>query len=422
MSAGRLSGIYRALVFALVALIGSSIAAAPVAASDWTGRVSLQGFGFLSPPVDPRQGRARFSVSFEPELHHEWAQGSSRLVFKGFARYDGQDGERTHADVRELYWQKAGRSWELTAGIAKVFWGVTEFRHLVDVLNQTDLVEDLDGEEKLGQPMVHFSASRSWGTLGFFALPGFRERTFPGHRGRPRTTPRVDANQALYESSARAKHVDWALRWSRTFGEWDVGIAHFWGTGREPVLRPHTADFDGHEPIEHGGGPRQPNETVLVPLYPLIHQTSLDLQLTRGAVLGKLEALTRSELGRRFVAGTGGVEYTFTGVGESRLDLGVLAEYMYDGRPGRDAAPFQNDVFLGGRLEFNDVQSTEILAGGAVDLESGAALVRLEASRRIGSRWRVAAKAWAFLGIPESDPLYSLRRDEFVQVEIARYF
>ena len=47
----------------------------------------------------------------------------------------------------------------LLVGAAKVFWGTAESRHLVDIINQTDAVEDIDEEDKLGQPMVKvFSA------------------------------------------------------------------------------------------------------------------------------------------------------------------------------------------------------------------------------------------------------------------------
>ena len=53
-----------------------------------------------------------------------------------------------------------------------MFWGVTESQHLVDVVNQTDLVENPDGEEKLGQLMVNLTVARSWGTLNLFVAPG----------------------------------------------------------------------------------------------------------------------------------------------------------------------------------------------------------------------------------------------------------
>ena len=93
------------------------------------------------------------------------------------------DGERTHFDVRELYWETFGETWDLRIGIARVFWGVVETQHLVDIINQTDTVENSDGEDKLGQPMINLSLVRDWGTVDLFVLPGFRERTFRGVSG-----------------------------------------------------------------------------------------------------------------------------------------------------------------------------------------------------------------------------------------------
>ena len=71
------------------------------------------------------------------------------LTFTPFFRLDSSDGERTHLDIRELLWQSYGDTWEVRAGLGKVFWGVTESQYLVDVINQTDLVESPDGEDRL---------------------------------------------------------------------------------------------------------------------------------------------------------------------------------------------------------------------------------------------------------------------------------
>ncbi len=111
----------------------------------------------------------------------------------------------------------------MRAGIGKVFWGVTEALHLVDIINQTDLVENPDGEQKLGQPLLKFSLERDWGILDFYALPGFRERTFPGEAGRLRTHPRVDTDLASYASDA--KSGTWILPYAgpTTSGDWDIG-------------------------------------------------------------------------------------------------------------------------------------------------------------------------------------------------------
>ena len=49
--------------------------------------------------------------------------------------------------LREAHWLHDKGAWDLLIGVGKVFWGVTESRHLVDIVNQTDLVENPDQEE-----------------------------------------------------------------------------------------------------------------------------------------------------------------------------------------------------------------------------------------------------------------------------------
>ena len=76
--------------------------------------------------------------------------------------------------------------WELRLGVDRVFWGVAESRHLVDIVNQTDLIEHPDEEDKLGQPMAHLTWSGDWGVAEVFGLPYHRARTFSGPKGRLR--------------------------------------------------------------------------------------------------------------------------------------------------------------------------------------------------------------------------------------------
>jgi hypothetical protein len=153
-------------------------------AGEWRGYVAGEWLGFLEDPAYADQHRSYLSVATEPEYFHEWHDGSDLFTFEPYALLDQYDSNRTHADIRELSWDHAAYDWELRAGISKVFWGVTESVHLVDIINQTDLVVNLDGEDKLGQPMLKLSLIRDWGVVDLFLLPAFRERTFPGKAGR----------------------------------------------------------------------------------------------------------------------------------------------------------------------------------------------------------------------------------------------
>ncbi len=382
--------------------------AAPAGAAELTGFVSLEYRGYWSDPLFIEQHHHEPSVVLQPEFYHEWNAGDDIFTFTPFFRYDVMDNRRTHPDIRELSWLHVGDDWEMTLGISKVFWGVTEVQHLVDIINQTDLVEDIDNEDRLGQPMLRLAYIHDWGTLTFFTLPGFRERTFPGDDGHFRAFEPIDVSDAEYESGAEWRHVDFALRYAHTFGDFDVGIAHFYGTSREPriVPRPTATGLDLH------------------PYYDIIQQTSLDVQATLDNWLWKLEAIYRTGHGPEFWALTGGLEYSFYGVFDTDVDVGIVAEGMYDHRDMEKApqTQFQRDGFLGLRLGFNDVQSTEFLGGAVYDFEYQNITYFVEASRRIGDRWKIELDIRIFSRFREGEPGGFLRRDDHAQLRLSRFF
>jgi hypothetical protein len=154
----------------------------------------------------------------------------------------------------------------------------------------------------------------------------------------------------------------------------------------------------------------------------LINQTGLDLQMTGEAWLWKLEAITRGGFGDRYVAFTGGFERTLVGILGSATDLGLLAEYLYDSRGARATTPFQNDLFLGTRLAFNDVQGSELLTGAIIDLESGALAFSVEGARRLGESLSLSLEARAFVNSGSGPPLSAFSRDHYLELAFSRHF
>jgi hypothetical protein len=375
-------------------------------AHELCGHIEVEHWFFFYDPLDTQQEDQTVSIAIQPEYHHEWENGSG-ITFIPFARFDKEDSERTHFDIRELYWSWFGDVWEVRVGIDKVFWGVTEFVHLVDIINQTDLVEDIDEEVKLGQPMVNLSLIRDWGIVSLFIMPGFRERTFPGIHGRLRPSIIVDTDNPRFESSAEERQVDFAARYSHSIEDLDIGIYYFHGTGREPTLF-LMQDYNGQQ--------------VLIPYYVQIGQTGLDAQLTHGQWLFKVEGFNRVGQGDAFFAATGGVEYTFPGIAGSKIELGLIGEGAWDERQDLATTPFENDVMGGFRLQFNDAGSMEVLGGISYDFENTSKLITLEASRRFGNHLRFMLESRFFIEPPEDDPLFDLREDDFIRWTLSYYF
>jgi len=357
------------------------------------------------------------AAAIQPDIRWDSDDGKHQFVLIPFARIDGQDDQRTHVDLREGYYRYVSDGdWTLLVGAAKVFWGVTESRHLVDIVNQVDGVEDIDEEDRLGQPMVKLSLLKNWGQLDLFILPGFRDRTFPGADGRLRFDPAVDTDAVIFERDDKRGAVDYAARYANFFGAWDVGLSVFHGTSREPRFA------------------LAPDGDALRPVYDRITQGGLDIQYTAGAWLWKGEAIVRAGQGDVFFASVAGFEYTLYQLFGRNWDLGLLAEHLYDGRDdGFVPAPFglvsqspftvfQNDVFAGARLALNDPQDTEALAGLTTDAEDGSMAMLVEAQRRIGDNWTAELETRLFFNLNPDNIADAFRNDDFITFRLTRFF
>ena len=388
---------------------------APSALAQWNHALGSEIWAF-SESGEAGQDNTILAASYAPEYRDEWNGGDDRFTFEGFVRLDSEDSRRTHGDIRSLFWHRLGPNWDLRAGVDRVFWGVTEFDNPADVVNQTDLVEDPDGDERLGQPMIRFTYLADFGTWDFLALPGFRERTFAGEDGRFRTTPPVSANDAEYESGAEQHRMDAAIRFRFLWQQTDWALMHFSGTSRDPVLK----------------GELQNGQPALVPRYEVIDHSALTVQSARGSWLWKAELVSRSGPIRRHTQATGGFEVTSYNWLGSGWDMGWIAEYLFDDRKDNLEVPFERDWFWGARLQLNDIQSSELLFGLVYDPATSERVYSLEASTRIGSSLTLDIESRIFSGgdgIDRNNPTIStgnklgfLQQDDYIRTRLRWFF
>ena len=405
----------------ILAAVFAARAGAEIVDRDFSGRFSAESRWFPETGAFPGQRSLASGFVAEPKLYLEDAAGRS-FTLTPFFRYDHSDPRRTHFDLREAYLLLLGDigddQWELRLGVDRVFWGVTESQHLVDIVNQIDFVEHPGGESKLGQPMVHLTWSGDWGVAEVFGLPYHRARTFSGLQGRLRLPLVIDNEHVAYESAAGEWHFDFASRYSHSFGLLDLGVSLFDGTSREPFLLPGS---------DAGGMP------AFTQYYAQIRQFGLDAQMTIGSWLFKLEAIQRSGarnllgLEEDYAATVFGGEYTFYSVFGSAADVTLLGEWNYDGR-GRNATPnrspntLENDLFSGTRLAFNDVQSTEITVSFLSDLGRATRALALEFDRRITGQWSMHLEAVSLLSVDRADLHYAMRDDSFIELNLVYNF
>lgn len=334
------------------------------------------------------------SLELRARYSHRWDERRQTISVEGFARVGLGHDQRTHLDLRELNWQKRWPSWELRAGVGMVSWGVIESASIVDVINQQDLIEGLHERAKLGQPMVHLSWIQRWGVVEVFMLPWFRERVFKGRDALLRADVPVAPDTAVFGSGGGPGHLEWAVRWAHAFGAFDVGVALFDGTNRDPRFMEARKD---NSPM------------VLMPVYDRVRQVGVHAQWTTGRWLWKVEATTRK--GQTGVGG--GVEWV------PRSFLSLFAEYVHDSRGSEATTLFEDDFFVGARLHWLDGHAG---IGTHIDRTSGSVLITGAATRRFGGRWTVTLAGNLYGGSTGADPPHAPRWDDRVSLTVRRFY
>jgi hypothetical protein len=345
------------------------------------------------------------ALAIEPSLKFQLSD-NHKLTLTGFGRIDTATAARSHGDVREAKYEGRYGAFDLTLGVDRRFWGQLEAAHLVDIVNQIDQLEDVDGEDKLGQPLAEVKWATSKASLSLLALPYFRDRAFPQASDRPNTPQRITA-KPIYDGTTSHWTPDFAARAALTAGPLDLALHYFNGLNREPRV------IFGPE--------------GLTPVYDRISQIGVDALAVLGPVRLKAESFHRAPRNDKVAAaphysGFGlGAEYTFAGA-LGAADVNLLAEYYHDSRGSDATTIFQSDVFAGFRYSGNDMASTEVLGGVLIDTRRSSKFITLEASRRLNDAFKLSLDARLPVSVAPEDPLWMMRDDGFVQVKLQYHF
>jgi len=378
-----------------------------------TGAIGIWGRSFPQSPQWDGESNAVLWPNVEGwvKAEYSWNGGKDRFNFMPYARKDFI-GSRSLVDVKEGYFLHTGDGWSVLAGINTVHWGVTESRHLVNIINQADYAWSIDGDELLGQPMVNANFTTSMGTLSLYGLFGFRPLQDYDAKDRFRTPLVPDGHTIL--ASDIEQNVNFAGRFNSTFplfgGSIDAAVSYFNGVGREPryVLLAATSP---------SSLPR------LTSYYDLINQGGLEIVGTFNSLQLKFEGIIRHEYGETYAATVAGFEYTFFNVWNSGADVGLVAEHLTDNRSMLQPPTFYaHDVFIGGRFTFNDSSDTNLLGGILYNYQDSAEYATARLSTRIRDDLSLTLEGRYFIYAPPEDYLYWILHDSYVQARIIKYF
>ena len=310
-------------------------------------------------------------------------------------------------DFREAHVTARLGDADILVGSTILFWGKVESYNPVDVVNARDFSRGLMRSEKRGAPMLRLSWPAGPGQLDLLAID-FAENIYPGLASRERPALRI-TNEVSYSGGAKRDDIANAVRWSGYFGDIDLGVSWFRGTGSAPRFLPQ---LDG----------------TLKPDYSRITQAGLDIQYLRGDFTLKAELVRRSGQYDRigtaptYRAGVFGIEHNIYGIMDGGHDVVLLGEYARDSRKSLAHSGFQNDLTVGGRWLWNDVEDTEVLGLLTRDLDNGAQTMTVSIDRRISEEVTFEASARGTSRYASDPNSTSLRKDSAVIMALTYRF
>ena len=296
---------------------------------------------------------------------------------------------------------------DILIGSTILFWGKVESYNPVDVVNAKDFNRGVMRSEKRGAPMLRLSWPAGTGQLSLLAID-FTKNIYPGVASRERPALPI-AKEASYSGGAKREDIANAVRWSGYFGDIDLGISWFRGTGLAPRLLPQA---DG----------------TLKPDYSRITQTGLDVQYLWADSALKVELVRRSGQYNRlgtagsYQAGVVGIEHNLFGVMDSGHDIVLIGEYAGDSRMELTHSGFQNDLTVGTRWLWNDIEDTEILGLLTHDLDNGAQTATVSIDRRINDQLTFEASARGTSRYANDPNSTAFQKDSAVNMALTYWF
>ncbi len=362
-----------------VALI---VAANPLAgqATDVSGFIGVESLSFTRRGQGPEQinrvvGEFRARSDLTNTLSYD-------LRLYGSKNIGGADSGYLDPTVAKLTWHRG--NWEVVLGSDLVFWGVAESRNVVNFVNQRDQIRDIMNDQGLGQQMValrHFGSSF---TVEGFILPGFRELDFGADGRRWGLGMPVDDSRSTFESKSGRWNVDYALRLSGTVDDLEYGLSAFNGTLRQPEFR-----FDAET-------------SSLIPHYGQGQYFGLDLQYTQGSSLLKFEGnYLASNENEDYLALVYGIEYVLGSAFGMGWETTLFAEHNLDSRDNDAPSVYQNDLFVGTRINFANANDTELRFGTMIDMDYGGILGSIRLNTRLAGQMRLETE---YIFVNSDDP------------------
>jgi hypothetical protein len=357
--------IYLALLFSV---LGADTA--------YKGHIGVEGEYFSHDMPNKRDDAFALRGEFEGKTALE----NGEFKLKAKVIYDKDDHNRRYLEFEELYYRHDFEEWELLAGRNVLFWGALEVYNLVDVFNTKDTLDDpFDYDKKLG--VWNISITRFFENFEVSLLVRLKEE---------------DQKFQESESVYNFLPLDYDSHLKKEYHNRPSVFVKYSGSGEEVQVDYGVMFEAGYDDLRYFS-----YDLKRAKLYQNAYWVNKLMGYTtyvKGDTIYKAEgayAISDDVKVSDYLYVGAGVEYTLYGLWEKK-DLGLLAEYygydrLNDTKLTSEALGvlFQNDLYVGFRLSFNDVASSEILAGVDMDLDNHEKLYLLKYDTRLWEHYKV---------------------------------
>ncbi len=391
---------------------------------EYQGDVGIESQAYILAPKDKHKNNFTAYEQLEMSYTHE----SLKLATRLYAQQDYYDAvgdtknERTFGRVDELYGLYEFDEDSLFAGRNIRFWGALEVRNITDGFNTQDLRNDLFNPDKMGAWNLAYSHYTDSGEFSIIIK--------------------------LDEENQKMAALPYAYYFFPAFVTYDDALQSEDSLQRPTIYMSYSGTSETEYPIDyafivqHGydsqryfksDGPLDGAPVTFSEHAYLVNKVMTYNTAVIDATLIKLEALYTDVIDDALVSDYWhlglGVEYTMT-FDALDGDLGLISEYYrYETLDSEKLSDlelfetFQNDLFLGLRYAFNDVDDSSFIGGVIADLEYDEQVYYMEYETRLGESYKIKLDYRYIEPSTSNITAYALlKRHERLGLKVAYYF
>jgi hypothetical protein len=286
---------------------------------------------------------------------------------------DSQDIDRRYMNIEELYYKYSADYYDISIGKSVKFWGALELYNVTDIFNEKNILDDItDKDKKLGALNITYSKFfDSDDELTFIAKLYNQKQEFVYQKSPLYTLPRTYNKE--FESEGSKDRPTYYIKYSGSRDDmfkrdFSIVVMSGYDSYRDMVLR------DGE--LRH----YLYKANKFLTYHTLVKDSTMykvEFAYTDVKEYTKIDDYKEYGLG---------IEHTLYGIWGER-DLGVMAEY-YKNSINRSDIVYQDDLFYGVRLTFNDKDDSDIVAGVIRDFDSNKDGYSIEYNSRIKDRFK----------------------------------